>query len=250
MLLEDNYLAHHGIQGQQWGVKHGPPYPIQPGAAVRIKKGTKLSRISPRDEADSSGHAYVTYNKEDMERYKGFFGYIIKKNTLIDKKSKVLIHDMEAAEDLRSPSQKERIATFIEMYKDDSTLAISLAKYHKHGESGTHAWLPQFVYNIQYSNLQDEKLLTIGYKTFVKSIGGNESIRSEYFKRLQKKGYNFLRDDQDSGNNGIEPSIIIDRKKSIKYNGNRELTNKEIATNLKKYGWRVDKKRRHREWTS
>ena len=22
------YLAHHGIKGQQWGVKHGPPYPL------------------------------------------------------------------------------------------------------------------------------------------------------------------------------------------------------------------------------
>lgn len=23
------YLAHHGIEGQKWGVKHGPPYPLQ-----------------------------------------------------------------------------------------------------------------------------------------------------------------------------------------------------------------------------
>ena len=23
-----DYLAHHGIKGQKWGVKHGPPYPL------------------------------------------------------------------------------------------------------------------------------------------------------------------------------------------------------------------------------
>ena len=26
---EKNYLAHHGIKGQQWGVRNGPPYPLK-----------------------------------------------------------------------------------------------------------------------------------------------------------------------------------------------------------------------------
>lgn len=26
--FESNYLAHHGILGQKWGVKNGPPYPL------------------------------------------------------------------------------------------------------------------------------------------------------------------------------------------------------------------------------
>ena len=24
----DEYLAHHGIRGQKWGVRNGPPYPL------------------------------------------------------------------------------------------------------------------------------------------------------------------------------------------------------------------------------
>ena len=28
MTYETNYLAHHGILGQKWGVKNGPPYPL------------------------------------------------------------------------------------------------------------------------------------------------------------------------------------------------------------------------------
>ena len=30
---DDGYLSHHGIKGQQWGVKNGPPYPIHRDAA-------------------------------------------------------------------------------------------------------------------------------------------------------------------------------------------------------------------------
>ena len=25
---DDGYLEHHGIQGQKWGVRQGPPYPL------------------------------------------------------------------------------------------------------------------------------------------------------------------------------------------------------------------------------
>ena len=25
----NDYLEHHGVEGQKWGVKHGPPYPIE-----------------------------------------------------------------------------------------------------------------------------------------------------------------------------------------------------------------------------
>ena len=25
-----NYLQHHGIEGQKWGVRNGPPYPLRP----------------------------------------------------------------------------------------------------------------------------------------------------------------------------------------------------------------------------
>ena len=31
------YLAHHGIKGQKWGVKNGPPYPIGTMGDIKLK---------------------------------------------------------------------------------------------------------------------------------------------------------------------------------------------------------------------
>lgn len=33
-----DYLSHHGIKGQKWGVRNGPPYPIENKI---LRKGTK-----------------------------------------------------------------------------------------------------------------------------------------------------------------------------------------------------------------
>ena len=42
-----NDLMHHGIDGQKWGVKHGPPYPLDDskstGSRLKTKKKKKLS---------------------------------------------------------------------------------------------------------------------------------------------------------------------------------------------------------------
>lgn len=244
-------LMHFGVKGQQWGVRRGPPYPIEKGSGVKIRKGTKFSRLSLYDEKDAKGHAYVTYEHEDVDRYKGFFGAQLKAKAFVQKNSKVLVHDMEAKEDLISPSQKERINTFLEIYKDNPAyVGKRLGEYHKTGEWHANAYGPKFYYKMKYAKLKDSDLIEKGYKTFVKAIGGDAELRSAYFDKLRAKGYNFIRDDQDSGVQGVSPSIIIDREKSLKYNGNRELTTKEIYDNYRKYGKYLDKERRHKEWES
>lgn len=41
-------LMHHGIDGQKWGVKHGPPYPLDDSKSTgsRLKKGAKAKSHS------------------------------------------------------------------------------------------------------------------------------------------------------------------------------------------------------------
>lgn len=37
----NSYIKHHGIDGQKWGVHHGPPYPLDRKVSVRIEKRAK-----------------------------------------------------------------------------------------------------------------------------------------------------------------------------------------------------------------
>ena len=224
------------------------------GMAYMVPKGTKVQRLSRFDEKDAKGHAYVTFDKRDNERYKGFFGNILYGSKAVEeaigKHSDVFVHDLVAKEDLISPSKETRIRTFLEMYKDNpKEMGKVLGNYHVK-EPGNRGKLPAFVYRKQYSKLHGTDKVTKGYQTFVKSLGDqkNKKIRDEYFTRLSAKGYNMIQDDQDSGKNGYRPSIVFDRKRSLIYEGHRDLSKDEVKKNLKKYGRYVQRSDRHREW--
>lgn len=218
-------LMHFGVKGQQWGVRHGPPYPIDPENAItRIKKGTTFKRLSVRDETVAKGHAYVTFLKNDTKRYKGFFGARLK---AINKGATVYSHTMEAKKDMLSPSKKERVETFLELHREDPIIAKELGKYHK-GDFHHFTPLPSKFYERQYSKLNEKELRSKGYDTFVAAIGGNEYIRSKYFEKLANKGYSFVTDDMDAGRFGVAPSIILDRQRSVKYKGREEVSNATI----------------------
>lgn len=226
-------LSHHGIKGQQWGVRHGPPYPIdKDNASVTIKKGTHFRRLSMYDERHSSGHAYVNYLKDDIEHYRGFFTARLK---ALNKGAEVYSIDMEARSDLKAPSKNERIKTFIELYSKDKTLRKELGRYHKEDTGRVTPW-PKKFYEWQYSNLKFDDVLKKGYDTFVRAVGGNEYIRSKYFEALSKKGYSFVTDDMDAGRFGKAPSIVFDRSKDTVYINQTPVTLKEAKEIVKRRG--------------
>lgn len=236
--MTNSELYHHGVKGQQWGIKNGPPYPIdQNNHQTMIRKGTKIHRLSVYDESAAKGHAYVTFLKRDTEHYKGFFGARLK---AINKNKDVYSITMKAKKDLLSPSKKQRIDTFIELYMDDPILRKELGSYHK---SDYHfvTPLPRKFYEMQYSNLKVDEIKTKGYDTFVRSIGGNEYIRDKYFESLANKGYSFVNDDQDSGRFGEAPSIILDRMRSVTYEGQKKVSTKDIYDTWKREGTYIKK---------
>jgi len=36
-----DYISHHGIEGQKWGVRNGPPYPLDPAKDIGHKPNKK-----------------------------------------------------------------------------------------------------------------------------------------------------------------------------------------------------------------
>ncbi len=95
----NNYLSHHGILGQKWGKKNGPPYPLSGGDYTTsekkqlykwkktrnniyakkhedsiIKKGTRLSTLSyNKDRTKNTDMFYATYKRADKDQYNALF---------------------------------------------------------------------------------------------------------------------------------------------------------------------------------
>lgn len=59
------YLAHHGINGQKWGIRNGPPYPLKPGmhsAAERKKNNNRYSQGVTQNRGGSSSKSGSGYS--------------------------------------------------------------------------------------------------------------------------------------------------------------------------------------------
>lgn len=99
-MRDNTYLAHHGILGQKWGTRNGPPYPLKGGSYTRteleaiqyvrdkkpnsiynkkhfdkmIDAGTELQTLSfdPNRTKDTDVF-FATYDKHDRDRYMSRF---------------------------------------------------------------------------------------------------------------------------------------------------------------------------------
>jgi len=53
--MEDHdYLAHHGIPGQSWGTRNGPPYPLSAQKVAKVKKALEKRRKEKAAEKEKA----------------------------------------------------------------------------------------------------------------------------------------------------------------------------------------------------
>lgn len=66
-------LCHHGIRNQRWGVRNGPPYPLDQKIHKRIVKG-KQDREIRRSDRQKHGISHVTYGSRGFRSVENFEG--------------------------------------------------------------------------------------------------------------------------------------------------------------------------------
>ena len=143
-------LTHHGILGQKWGKKNGPPYPLHGGDYSKsekqeiykarfkknsiynkkhfdqvITKGTSLSTLSyDKDRTKNSDMFYAAYDKFDKHQYNAWFNKPIS-TTVYDqdnsKKSKFYKWRINntALKDMKVASEDSAAKAFKNLYKKD-----------------------------------------------------------------------------------------------------------------------------------
>ena len=121
LAFDPNYLEHHGVKGQKWGIKNGPPYPLDGAAKLKSIKGLNEMMNSKWDygvmhngkrltdtEKYNWGQNYRTTPVKELEKTKigtcwDFTNYQhaqLKKNGIPDKSYMILIPKSSDPDDI------------------------------------------------------------------------------------------------------------------------------------------------------
>lgn len=256
----DYFLAHHGVRGQKWGVKNGPPYPLlklsgqksrgnEPDHDIYVRKGTKVKHISDRKDIDLRNEPiHISYKEWDNLVYKG--AYAAGKMKFGGSKS-IFEHTYKAVEELVSPSRKKRVDIFIELLKDNKVwVTKDLEAIERDNRA---AGISRKSSNTPFSRMDEKQLRKEGYRTFVSGFEEREKYPSvqQYIDKIKKKSYNALVDDNNVKiyNDAKSPLLVLDAKKSLTEEGRgRQLSEKEIDSALSEVNKRLKKKNKRIEY--
>lgn len=266
--LKNDELYHHGIKGQEWGVRHGPPYPIEDKV---MRKGTKLNsviRVNSYDAQALKDKDYnkkaqqkllenkrwlYTYNKDnewDNKVYKGAFSaYNYQRGA-----AAIAECQYEVIKDLKMPTKKERFDNFKALYDDkkmkkavqeETKSTCKLLIRYGVGNNKERAEYKRILNRLD--NLKTEQDWKTAYDIFNHMMENNYYYKStrEYSKNMAEK-FDAMVDDNNQGkyNRAQDPVIIFRTSEALKVVGDiRVMDVKEIADNynevkeeLKKHG--------------
>lgn len=232
--MKYNELTHYGIEGQKWGVRRGPPYPIED---TTMKKGTRLNTVSIRSRKNvyPENRWLFTYNpddKWDSKVYKGPFSvYLIQRYY----GEKIYEHEYETIKDLKMPTKKERMDEFVEVFNSNKLFSAMelrdiqtrMKQYSVGSEESK---------NVNLFNLKTDDDYKAAYEIFQHAMEASNQYRitKKYSKAMQKK-YDAMVDDNNQGvyNCAHDPVIIFNVNKALKEIGDAQVVDiKEIGTNF------------------
>lgn len=230
------------IKGMKYGVKK-KYYKDHMDSDRVLKKGMSIQNISANEARDLSRGApvYGAHTTHDKNAYAGRYA-----SSMELMGEKAIKNSLVITKDIKVPSQKKAVETFMEMYnKDPQGVAQSIGKAYAELDffnkfDKFRDWNANRIAE-KYSKKGEDWIKSKGYLMFNQSMMSTTEgkARNDYYKLLSKKGYDAISDinDVQTGYNSDDPIIFINPKKTLKNVESRQLTADEIELANARYNY-------------
>lgn len=269
-------IRHHGIKGQKWGVKNGPPYPLKIGirtshknnktgtsvsfekskyavdsgkriiknadGSKTVPKGFSFNRVGKSSmDVNQSGGLYVSYGKHDAARYVKSLGTTPLRKLF--RNTGDAIQHISVKKPLRMPSEKQMITETANILLSDKKLLGSFQSslYYTSiaddfSQKISEADLRKV---LKGSNDKFGQKLAYGVNSFLGDPNYSDESTAVY-EYFRKKGYDAIPDIHDRLSGTSETAMIIIAPDKVEVTSTTAIT-KDVMKSAKKYVGTLEK---------
>lgn len=243
------YIKHHGIAGQKWGVRNGPPYPLKGGKVTsgpsentsykktirqntdqnkrhfdkELPKGTTIQTLShDKNRTRASNFYYASYKKLDSLQYEAFLNTPASDTGLL----KFRISN-KAKQNVKVASEDSSVKIFDKLYRNDRdfynyvTDKSRMQSRFSNDWSGVVKMLSYKEYSESLAALEKSRVkksvsyeeLTKIYRLYNYTLPNMDKDtsrqRDKFFKAIKSEGYGAILDTNDGLYNRVKATSPI-----------------------------------------